>query len=79
MCLTHNEGKSAVTEKFIKNLKAKSIKQWQLMIVTLILVDQYSNTSHRFIGTFHQYWFIWLAKLNQIIKHLNSKLVIESG
>ena len=71
MYLTHNEGKSPVTEKFIKNLKAKSIKQCQLMIVTLILVDQYSNTSHRFIGTFHQYWFIWLAKLIQIIKHLN--------
>ena len=35
---THNEGKSVVAERFIKTLKLKSIKKWQLIIVNLILV-----------------------------------------
>ena len=37
---TRNEGKSVVVEKFIKTLKwsLKSIKKWQLMIASFILV-----------------------------------------
>ena len=35
---THNGGRSVTTEKFIKTLKAKIYKKWQLMIAKLILV-----------------------------------------
>ena len=35
---THNEGKSKIAERFIKTLKAKIYKKWQLMIANLILV-----------------------------------------
>ena len=35
---THNEGKSAIVEWFIKILKAKSYKKWQLIIVNIILL-----------------------------------------
>ena len=38
MFYTHNEGKSVIVERFIKTLKAKSYKNWQLMIANLILV-----------------------------------------
>ena len=38
MYSTHNEGKSAIVERFIKTFKAKSIKTWQLMIANPILV-----------------------------------------
>ena len=34
----HNEGKSVIAERFIKTLKAKIYKKWQLMIANLILV-----------------------------------------
>ena len=36
--LAHNEGKSVMDERFIKTLKAKIYKNWQLMIANLILV-----------------------------------------
>ena len=32
MYSTHNEGKSVIAEMFIKTLKAKIYKKWQLMI-----------------------------------------------
>ena len=35
---THNEGKSGITERFIKVSKAKIYKKWQLMIVNITLV-----------------------------------------
>ena len=38
MFYRHNEGKSVIVERFIKTLKAKSYKNWQLMIANLILV-----------------------------------------
>ena len=34
----HNEGKSVIAERFIKTLKTKTFKTWQLMIANLILV-----------------------------------------
>ena len=34
----HNKGKSVITERFIKTLKAKIYKKWQLMIANFILV-----------------------------------------
>ena len=36
--LTHNEGNSVISEGFIKTLKAKIYKKWQLMISNFILV-----------------------------------------
>ena len=37
MYSTHNEGKSVITERFIKTLKAKIYKKkWQSMITNLI-------------------------------------------
>ena len=51
---THNEGKWVVAESFIKTLKAKIYKKWQLMIPYLVfwkkLVDQYNNTYHHSIN-----------------------------
>ena len=38
MYSTHNEGKSVIVEKFIKTLKAKIYKKWQLMIANLIFI-----------------------------------------
>ena len=38
MCSTNNEGKSVIAERFIKTLKAKIYKKWQLVIANLILV-----------------------------------------
>ena len=36
MSSTHNEGKSVVSERFIRTLKGKTYKKWQLMIVKII-------------------------------------------
>ena len=36
--ITYNEGKSVVAERFIKMLKGKIYKKWQLMIKNIILV-----------------------------------------
>ena len=38
MCSTYNKGKSVVAERFIKTMKVKIYKKWQLIIVNLILV-----------------------------------------
>ena len=38
MYSTHNEGKSVIAERFVKTLKTKIYKKWQLMITNLILV-----------------------------------------
>ena len=38
MYSTNNEGKSVISEKYIKTLKAKIYKKWQLVIANLILV-----------------------------------------
>ena len=38
MYLTPNEGKSVIAERFIKTLKAKIYKKWQIMIANLILI-----------------------------------------
>ena len=35
---THNEGKSVVAGRFIRTLKSKIYKKWQLMIKTLVFV-----------------------------------------
>ena len=34
----HNKGKSVITERFIKTLKAKVYKKWQPIIADFILV-----------------------------------------
>ena len=38
MYSTHNEGKSVIAERFIKTLKAKIYKRWQLVLVNLIFL-----------------------------------------
>ena len=38
MYSTHNEGKPIVAERFIRMLKAKTYKKWQVVIVNLIMV-----------------------------------------
>ena len=38
MCYTHDEGKSVIAEWFIKTLKDKIYKKWQLLIANLILL-----------------------------------------
>ena len=38
MYSTHNEGKPVSAERFLKTLKGKIYKKWQLMIANLILV-----------------------------------------
>ena len=38
MYSTYNEGKSIVAEKFIRTLKGKIYKKWQIMIVNLTLI-----------------------------------------
>ena len=39
MYLTHNEGKSVVTERFIRTLKKKIISIWQLFQKMCILIN----------------------------------------
>ena len=36
MYSTHIEGKSAIAERFIKTIKAKIYKKWELMIANII-------------------------------------------
>ena len=36
MYCTHNEGKSVIPERFMKTLKAKIYRKWQLMVANLI-------------------------------------------
>ena len=38
MYSTHNKGGSVITESFIKTLKAKIYKKWQLMVANLIFL-----------------------------------------
>ena len=38
MFSTHNDGKSVIAKNFMKTLKAKSIRKWQLVVANLILV-----------------------------------------
>ena len=38
MYSTHSEGKSVIVERYMKTLKAKIYKKWQLMIANLTLV-----------------------------------------
>ena len=38
MCLVYNESKSVVTERFIRTLKGKIYKKWQLIIINPNLV-----------------------------------------
>ena len=50
MYSTHNEGKAVTGEKFIKTLKANSIKKCKPYLSYLNkLVDQYNNTYHHSI------------------------------
>ena len=37
MYSTHNEGKSVKTKRFIKTLRSKIYKKWQLMIANLVI------------------------------------------
>ena len=39
MYSTHNEDKSEIAERFIKALKAKIYKKWQLVIANLIFFN----------------------------------------
>ena len=56
MCLTYNEGKSIVAERFIKTLKGKIYKKMTVndsksyLGYLNKLVDQYNNTYHCSIG-----------------------------
>ena len=56
MYLTHNEGKSVITERFIKILKAKIYKKLtpndskSYLPFLDKLVDYYNNTFHHSIG-----------------------------
>ena len=81
MYLTHNEGKSVVAEKFIKKLKdkiyktmtANDSKSYLNYLNTVILITGLLAKSLLMLII-----LLWLTKLNQI-KHLNLKLMIESG
>ena len=39
MYTLHNEGKSVIAERFIKTLKVKIYKKWQLMIANFFLFE----------------------------------------
>ena len=55
MCSTHNEGKSAVAERFIRTLKNKIYKYMTSISKNVYIdkldyiVDEYNNTKHRTI------------------------------
>ena len=59
MYSTYNEGKSGITKKFIKALKAKIYKRMtandrkSYFLYWNKLVDQYSNTFYHFINKEH--------------------------
>ena len=84
--LTHNEGKSVVSERFIKNLKDKIYKKLtandnKFYIEYLNkLVDEYNNSYHCSIvkKSIDADYFALTEKMNRLIKLLNLKLVIES-
>ena len=56
MYSTHNEGKSVITERFIKTIKSKIYKKMaandskSYLSYLNKLVDQCNNTDHHFIG-----------------------------
>ena len=80
MYSTHNEGKSVITERFIKILKAKIYKKMiandskSYLSYMNKLVDQYNNTYHHSMNADYSA----LTDMRQIPKLLNLKLMIES-
>ena len=44
MYSTHNEVKSVKTKRFIKTLRSKIYKKWQLMIANLVLFEKISRS-----------------------------------
>ena len=83
---THNEGKSEITERFIKTLKAKIYKKMtgndsKLYLPYLNkLVDQYNNTFLHSITKNHinADYSALTVKFGRMTKFLNLKLMIES-
>ena len=83
---THNEGKSVITERFIKTLKAKIYKKMtgndsKLYLPYLNkLVDQYNNTFLHSITKKHinADYSALTVKFGRMIKFLNLKLMTES-
>ena len=83
---THNEGKSVVSERFIKNLKGKIYKKLtandnKFYIEYLNkLVDEYNNSYHCPIvkKSIDADYFALTEKMNRLIKLLNLELVIET-
>ena len=83
---TYNEGKSVITERFIKTLKTKIYKEITANGSKLYLsyleklVDQYNNNDHHSINKILLMLIILLLlkKLKRIIKLPNLRLIIES-
>ena len=46
---THNEGKSVVSERFVRTIKKKIYKYMTLISKNVYIVDEYNNTKHRTI------------------------------
>ena len=86
MYFTHNEGKSVITERFIKTLKAKIYKEItandskSYLSYLDKLVDQYNNNYPHSINKILLMLIILLLlkKLKRIIKLLNLRLMTES-
>ena len=77
--MTHNEGKSVVSEKFVRTLKGKIYKKMtanfskSYLRYFIKLVDEYSNIYHQLLvkNLFMLITLLCLKKFNRDIKLLN--------
>ena len=87
MYSTHNEGKSVISERFIKRLRSKIHKKMRAndnksyLLYLNKLVDQYNNTYHHSINKkpINADYSAFTEKLTPILKLLSVKLMLDLG
>ena len=71
MYLTHNEGKSIVSERFIRNLKTK-IYKYMTSISKNVYIDKLDNIVNKYKNTYH-------STIKKKSVHVKPKTYIDSG
>ena len=71
MYLTHNEGKSIVSERFIRNLKTK-IYKYMTSISKNVYIDKLDNIVNKYKNTYH-------STIGKKSVHVKPNTYIDSG
>ena len=71
MYLTHNEGKSIVSERFIRNLKTK-IYKYMTSISKNVYIDKLDNIVNKYKNTYH-------STIKKESVHVKPNTYIDSG